>query len=431
MRSSVASSPRLLTYFVVVLSVYLLVPHVLSAESWPQWRGPRLDGTSTDTDLPISWSDTGDTSENITWKLEMPARSGATPIVWEDRIFLNVSHDPESDDSLELWSVDRNTGKVMWKRPLSGGNELKYKQHMSSPSPVTDGKHVWVMTGTGVLKAFTFEGAETWSRNLQEEYGAFGQKWGYAASPLLWDGALYVAVIHGFHTDEPSYLLKLDPETGKTLWRQERPSDAVYESPDAYTTPMPVSHDGKTHIVLTGGDVVTAHSTRDGKEVWRAGDLNPEESKTQRLVASPLVTDGHILAFGKRGPVLAFRPGGEAAWSWDKGTDVPTPVSDGKYLYIVNDKGIVHTLEVATGKVVYGPERLAPGTYSASPLLADGRIYATSEEGVTTVFKTGSAFEVLATNEVEGYTLASLAASEGQIFLRTAKYLYALGARQR
>lgn len=417
--------PILLVCSLLVLPTAL--PTALEAENWPQWRGPRLDGTSGETDLPLTWSAT----ETVTWKLALPARSGATPIVWGDRIFLNVSHDPESDDTLELWCIDRNAGSVLWKRPLDGGNELKYKQHMSSPSPVTDGRHVWVMTGTGVLKAFNFEGAEIWSRDLQKEYGAFGQKWGYAASPLLLGDVLYVPVIHGFDTDEPSYLLKIDGASGKTVWRHERPSDAVYESPDAYTTPMPARHDGKTRIVLTGGDVVTAHSTENGKEIWRAGGLNPENSKTQRLVASPLVADGHILAFGKRGPVLAFHPGGELAWSWEKGTDVPTPVSDEKYLYIVNDKGIVHTLELATGKVVYGPERLAPGTYSASPVLADGRIYATSEEGVTSVFKTGPAFELLATNALEGFTLASPAVSDGQIFVRTAKYLYAIGARRR
>lgn len=416
--------PRLPISLILLALTALSVP--LHAESWPQWRGPRLDGTSAETDLPLSWGPT----ENVVWKLALPARSGATPIVWDDHVFLNVGHDPESDDTLELWAVDRNTGTVRWKRPLGGGNVLKYKQHMSSPSPVTDGKHVWVLTGTGVLKAFAFDGTEVWSRSLQEDYGDFGHKWGFAASPLLYRDALYVPVIHGFHTDDPSYLLKVDAATGKTVWRQERPTDAVYESPDAYTTPMPASHGGETRIVLTGGDVVTAHSPETGKELWRAGGLNPGASKTQRLVASPLVADGHVFAFGKRGPVLAFRPGGELAWSWEKGTDVPTPVSDGTYLYIVNDRGILHTLEVATGKVVYGPERLAPGTYSASPVLADGRVYATSEEGVTTVFQTGPNFELLAKNRLEGYTLASPAVSDGQIFLRTAEFLYAIGMRK-
>lgn len=402
-------------------------PGPLAAENWPQWRGPRLDGTSTETDLPVTWNAT----ENVTWKLALPARSGATPIVWDDHVFLNVGHDPESDDTLELWAVDRNTGTVRWKRPLGGGNVLKRKQHMSSPSPVTDGERVWVLTGTGVLKAFTFDGTEAWSRRLQDDYGDFGHKWGYAASPLLLGDALYVPVLHGFYTDEPSYLLKIDAATGKTVWRRERPTDAVYESPDAYTTPMPSKHGGTTRIVLTGGDVVTAHSPETGEELWRAGGLNPDDSRTQRLVASALVADGHVFAFGKRSPVLAFRPDGDLVWSWDKGTDVPTPVSDGKYLYIVNDRGIVHTLEVATGALVYGPERLAPGTYSASPVLANGRVYATSEEGVTSVFKTGPDLELLGTNRLDGYTLASPAVSDGQIFVRTAKFLYAIGQRRR
>lgn len=409
------------------LAFLLAFPASLGAENWPQWRGPRLDGTSTESDLPLTWSPT----ENITWKQPLPARSGATPIVWNDHVFLNVSHDPEQDDGLELWAVDRNTGQVRWKRPLGGGNALKMKHHMSSPSPVTDGTHVWVMTGTGVLAAFTFDGTRLWSRNLQEDYGDFGHKWGYAASPLLLGDALYVPVLHGFYTDAPSYLLKVDARSGETVWRQERPTDAVYESPDAYTTVMPARLDGKTRILVAGGDVFTAHSPRTGEELWRAGGLNPDDSRTQRLVASPLVVDGRFFAFGKRGPVLAFRPGGELAWSWAKGTDVPTPVSDGEHLYIVNDRGIVHCLEVASGRVVYGPERLKPGTYSASPVLADGRIYAVNEQGVTTVFRTGAEFHILATNELEGYTLASPAISDGQIFVRTAKYLYAIGSRRR
>ncbi len=141
----------------------------LSAENWPAWRGPLANGVSGEKGLPTKWS----TKENIAWKLAMPSRSGATPIVWNDHIFLNVATAMTSGD-LELWAVDRKKGEPLWKRPLGGGNNQQRKQNMSSPSPVTDGSTVWVMTGTGILKAFDFKGTELWMRDVQKDYGRFG-----------------------------------------------------------------------------------------------------------------------------------------------------------------------------------------------------------------------------------------------------------------
>src|SRR5829696_771302 len=132
---------------------------VPTAENWPQWRGPALNGISAEKNLPLRWSKT----ENVAWKLPMPDWSGSTPIVWGDRIFLSVAE----GRNLSLWCVDRTRGAVLWKRPLGGGNTRMQKQNMSSPSPVTDGRDVWVMTGTGVIKAFDFEGKELWTRDIQ------------------------------------------------------------------------------------------------------------------------------------------------------------------------------------------------------------------------------------------------------------------------
>jgi outer membrane protein assembly factor BamB len=415
------------------LVLALLIAGPLTADNWPQWRGPALDGTSAETGLPLTWSTDGDT---VAWKLPMPARSGATPIVWGETIFLSVSRDPEESDALELWAVERGAGKPLWKRSLGGGNELKYKQHMSTPSPVTDGKSVWVMTGTGVLKAFDFEGQELWARDIQKDYGEFGLKWGYASSPLLYEDALYIQVLHGMETDDPSYLLRIDKATGETVWQVERPTDAVWESPDSYATPALLRHGGVTEIVISGGDVLTGHAPATGEELWRAEGLNPGNDSSQRLVASPVVSGDTIFAFGKRGPVLAFRAGGRGdvgeshlVWSMEKGTDVPTPVSDGEHLFVANDKGVMWCLDARTGKALWGPERISTETFSASPILADGRVYATSENGVTTVVKAGPEFEILARNDLDGYTLSSPAVSDGQIFIRTADYLFAIGER--
>ncbi|HEU4595992.1 MAG TPA: PQQ-binding-like beta-propeller repeat protein [Pyrinomonadaceae bacterium] len=405
----------------------LFITHTF-AGNWPQWRGPGLNGVSEERNLPERWS----AAENVAWKLALPGLSGSTPIVWGERIFLNVGE----GDALALWCVDRSKGEVAWKKPLGVGNVKMRKHNMSSPSPVTDGKTVWVMTGTGVLKAFDFAGKELWSRDIQKEYGAFGLNWGYASSPLLFEDSLYVQVLHGMNTDDPSYVMRVNKATGKTVWRVERPTDAASESPDSYTTPAVVRSGKSTEVVVTGGDYVTGHDPATGKELWRAGGLNPDKNPYYRIVASPVVSDGVVYAPTRVRPLLALRPGGRGdvskshlLWSFQNGPDVPTPVTDGKYFYVVNDRGIVWCLDAKTGQEVYGQKRLKSATYSASPVLADGKIYATSEDGVTSVLRAGPAFEVLAENSLGEYCLSSPAISDGQIFIRTSNHLYAIGKR--
>jgi outer membrane protein assembly factor BamB len=398
------------------------------AENWPQWRGPNLNGVSAEKNLPVKWT----TAENVIWKAPMPGWSGSTPVIWRDRIFLNVAE----ADSLSLWCVDKTKGAVLWKKPLGSGNVKMRKQNMSSPSPVTDGKSVFVMTGTGVLKGFDFNGKELWSRDIQKEYGAFGLNWGYASSPLLFDNSLFVQVLHGMKTDDPSYLLRIDTRNGKTLWKVERPTNAQRESPDSYSTPGLLRLGKNTEIVITGGDCVTGHDPATGKELWRANGLNPDNNPFYRVVASPVIFNEIIYASSKYKPLLALRAGGRGdvttshlLWSTPNGPDVPTPVTDGKYLYIVNDRGIMWCLDAKTGAEIYAQQRIKPGNYSGSPVLADGKIYVTNEDGLTTVVKAGPAFEVLAENALEDYCLSSPAISDGQIFIRTAQNLYCIGKK--
>ena len=417
-----------LTFLVLVSTA------ALRAENWPQWRGPSLNGLSAERNLPVRWS----TTENVAWKLPLPAWSGSTPIVWGDRIFLNVADDLKVRDgnNLHLWCVDRTKGTVLWKRPLGGGNHQERKQNMSTPSPVTDGTLVWVMTGTGILKAFDFSGVEKWSRDIPKDYGRFGLNWGYGSSPLLHGDALYVQVLHGMRTDDPSYVLRIDKATGKTVWRVERPTAARFESPDSYTTPALLRYGASTEIVVTGGDVVTGHDPATGKELWRANGLNPDNDGSYRIVASPVVHGELIIAPTRERPMLVLKAGGRGdvtkshlLWSFGNGPDVPTPVTDGAYLYVINDRGIMWCLDPRTGKEIYGRQRLSPGTYSGSPVLADGKIYITNEDGVTSVVKAGPTFALLASNDFNDYTLSSPAISEGQIFIRTQKHLYCIGKR--
>jgi outer membrane protein assembly factor BamB len=443
--------------FRVALIFIVLAPigAVLAQENWPQWRGPSRNGVSNATNLPTTWSQT----ENIVWKTPLPSWSAGTPIIWGDRIFVTSPSQAESEPAppqeqeqqgrrrgrdpggakLLLLCLSKKDGRVIWQRELDEGNELHRKQNNSSPSPVTDGKRVWAVTGTGAVTAFDMEGRKIWQRNLQQDYGSFGLNWGYASSPLLHDGKLVIEVLHGMKTDDPSYIVALDAMTGKPLWRQERPTDAVAESPDAYTTPALLEYGGKAQIVITGGDYVTGHDPETGKEIWRAAGLNPEKEGNYRIVASPVVVDGMIYAPTRKTPLLALRAGGAGevttshlVWKWEGGAapDVPTPVCDGKHFYMVDDKGLVSCLDAKDGKVIWGPERTAQGIVSASPVLADGKLYITNERAVTTVLAAGAEFKILATNELDGsYTLSSPAVSGAQLFIRTSTHLYCIGEK--
>jgi outer membrane protein assembly factor BamB len=417
------------TTFIILVGIVLAIglwEQNASAENWPQWRGPSLNGVSNEKNLPVKWT----TDENVAWKLAMPAWSGSTPIIWRNHIFLNVA----DNGNLFLWAVDKTKGEVLWKRPLGGGDVKMRKQNMSSPSPVTDGRAVYVMTGTGVLKAFDFAGKELWARDIQKEYGEFGLNWGYASSPLLFEDALYVQVLHGMKTDAPSYVMRIDKKTGKTIWKVDRPTNAIRESPDSYTTPALLRYSKSTEIVITGGDCATGHDPATGKELWRANGLNPTNEQFYRIVASPIVFNDIIYAPTRVKPLLALKAGGRGdittshlLWSTANGPDVPTPVTDGKYFYIVNDRGIMWCLDARTGAEIYGQQRIKPGTYSSSPVLADGKLYVTNEDGLTTVVQAGPKFAVLAENPLNDYVLSSPAISDGRIYIRTAQHLYAIG----
>lgn len=409
--------------------LYLCMAGAASAADWPQWRGPQWTGASPDQGLPSKWTAT----ENVAWSLDLPGHSAATPIVSGDTVYVTA---PEGE-TVHLFSVDRRDGKVRWKRALGlAAGHAHRKHNMASPSPVTDGSHVYAMTGNGVLKAFATDGRELWSRDFPGEYGPFGLNWGYASSPLLLEGTLYVPVLHGMKTDAASYLVAVDASNGKNRWKVDRPTEAIKESPDAYTTPAFVKAAGKTEIVVTGGDVVTGHDPATGKELWRSTGLNPGNEPFYRIVASPVSVEGLVIAPTRVKPMLAVKGGGRGdvttshrVWSYDHGPDVPTPATDGTHLYVVGDKGLVSCLDVKTGRVFYGPERLPIGTYSASPVVADGKVYVVSEDGLTTVLKAGPKFEVLGENALGDTTLATPAVAGGQIFIRTAKKLYCLGKR--
>ncbi|MBX3395426.1 MAG: PQQ-binding-like beta-propeller repeat protein [Phycisphaerae bacterium] len=425
-------------------------------DDWPQWRGPLLRGQSNSTGLPLTWSE----GENIVWKSPMPAWAGSSPVIAGDAIFVTSPSEasaaadgeigrrlrsmpvkisePGGKDVL-LICINKKDGTERWRRTLCDGNRFYAKHNMASPSPVTDGRHVWVMTGTGLVAAYDFEGQRIWSRDLQKEYGDFGLYWGYASSPLLYKDALVVQVLNGATNDNPSYLMAIDRLTGKTKWKVERKTDAVAECPDAYTTPTRLNVGDREFIVVSGADYVTAHDVKDGTEVWRVGGLNPEKQKNYRICGSPTVVGDLVVATSRERPIVAVRVGdkgditsAQTAWTYlgRKGPDVPSAATDGRYLYLIHDNGFATCLEAATGREVWGPERIESGPYSASPLVADGRVYITNEDGVTTILATGPEFKRLGVNRLDGgYTLSSFAVSGKRLYLRTAKSLYCIGEK--
>lgn len=416
-------------------------------QQWPQWRGPSQNGVSPCLGTATRWSET----ENIVWKVPLPSWSGATPIVWDECVFVTSPSTPGGDEGqpavgrrlprsvrthpggrdLLLICIARQDGRERWRRVLSGGNRLFGKQNLASPSPVTDGKRVWAATGTGVVAAFGFDGTELWRRDLAADYGEISLQWGYASSPLLHDGKVFVPVLH---TGGPSYLVALAGDTGKTLWKVDRVTDARNECPDAYTTPLLIRESGAARVVVSGADWVTAHDPADGAELWRASGLNPARKGNYRIVASPVATDGLVLAPTRVRPFLAIRTGGRGdvsadavAWKYEqKGApDVPTPACDGQRLYLVDDMGIVVCLDPRSGKTLWGPQRTAVGTCSASPVVADGKLYVTNEAATTTVLAAGPDYKLLATNQLDDeYTIASPAVSGRDLFIRTSAHLY-------
>ncbi len=415
------------------------------AENWPQWRGPAFNGSSSEKNLPETW-----TKETVKWTAPLPGPSGATPAVWGDSIFVSS---PDAQKNLLLLCLDRKDGQVRWQKQLATGDLTVGRGNMASPSPVTDGKNVFVLYGTGDLAALDFDGNIQWQRNLGADYGRFAIMWLYGSSPLLFDGRLYVQVLQrnpvpnnypalaGGDPARESYLLALDPATGKTLWKTARPTDAKMESAESYASPIPATGaDGKAQLLLVGGNCLTGHDPATGAELWRGYGLNPKDGEWMRIVASPVSAAGLAIACGpKKEPMLAFRTDGKGditttglAWKNEerKTPDVCTPAFDGQRLYVVDGDGHTLTcLDPKTGEKKWSGELPDRTVIRSSPTVADGKIYIVNEKGTVMVCAAGEEFKVLATipmGDAEGMR-ASLVVSGGQLFLRTTQALYCVG----
>ncbi len=418
----------------------LLIDVPSRAEDWPQWRGPYFNGATTEKGLPTQWSKT----ENVAWVAPLPGYSGATPAVWEDSVFVSS---PDEQKNLLLICLDRRTGKVRWQKVAGVGNREKGRNNMASPSPVTDGKRVFSLFATGDLAAYDFAGKELWKRDLAKEYGGFVINWLYGSSPMLYGGKLYVQVLQrGPRPDSSaqpatgkpeheSFLLCLDPQTGKNLWRHVRPTDAADESQEAYSTPIPDAAKRGTEILVAGGDYVTAHSPDTGAELWRCGGLDVRHEHSWRIVPSPVVADGMIIACGpKRDPVLGIKDGGSGlvtetniAWRFKEfPSDCTTPLFYHQKLFVLDgDRQMMTCLEPQTGAKEWQGNLGVREIFRASPTGADGKIYCVSEDGTVVVLEAGNEFKIIATIRMgESPVRSSIAVAHGELLIRTAQNLY-------
>ena len=419
-----------------------------AAENWPQFRGPEFNGSSRQTNTPTKFSKT----ENVKWTVDLPGTGSSTPSIWKDRVFVTSANPGE--ETLDAFCIDRKTGKKLWTRRLKSNTRQDERSNYAAPSPVTDGKRVVFFYGTGDLLAYDMEGKELWKRNIQKDYGTFAFLWTFSSSPVLYDERVYLQVCQrdaavgekGFE-DKPnrSYILALDADSGKQVWRHFRPSKAVRESREAFTTPMIFKHDGKTQLIVCGGDCISGHDLdAKGKQLWVWGTWNPSRKGHWRLVASPVAGDGIALACApKREPVFAVKLGGEGtlndsalAWVSENRaitSDAPTPLYYGGRFYILSGNSPRPTLSCvkpASGEIVWS-QRLGRTTFEASPSAADGKIYLMNHAGDVYVVKAGDEFQLLHQvsmgREDDRFTRSTIAIAQGNLFIRTNEKLYCIG----
>ena len=419
----------------------------LKAENWPQWRGPAFNGTSPESNLPDKFSKT-----DALWATPMPGQSASTPIVWEDKIFLSTSDDKTKD--LIAMCVNRKDGKILWQKKISvwvPKASPTGKNTMASPSAVTDGKHVWFSFGTGDIVAFDVAGNQVWAKNLQKDYGAFSYMHGYSSSPLLYKDKLIIPVLRRDKivvkgapaatgdASLDSFLLAVEPATGKEIWKRARKGEAKDGAQEAYTTPIPFENGGRSEILMAGADTLSSHDPNTGEEIWRwNGVLNPENSRT---VVSAVPADSVILTAGaQRMPVYALKTGAkgvveknDVAWKITEYTaNVCTPLYYNGLVYLLDGaKRFMTCVDPRTGEKKWQGALGGTSNFSGSPTGADGRIYCLSESGDVIILSAGgSEFKILANIPLEeAGSYSSISVAHGQLFVRTGKNLYCFGKK--
>jgi hypothetical protein len=414
-RAAVGTARSLLAALVLV---GLLLPSA-AAENWPCWRGPRGDGTSHESGIPRKWD--GQAMENVDWRVPVPGVGHASPIVWDDRIFLVTCMEDNQDRN--LLCLERASGKTLWtqtvvRSPLEKKHRLN---SYASSTPATDGRQVYATfldEDHMVVAAYDMHGKRQW----RVRPGEFYSRHGYCSSILLFED---LVLVNGDH-DGDAYLVALDRETGETVWKTPRENKTR-----SYCAPIIRQIDGRTQMILSGSKCVASYDPRDGSRHWII------DGPTEQFVAS-LVYNGELLFMTAGFPefhIMAIRPDGHGnvtdsavVWHTQKGCSyVPSPIvgGGGKYFLVVSDTGIASCFEADTGHR-HWMKRIGPH-YSASPISADGLVHFLSDEGVTTIIRPGEEFQIVAENALGEECYASPAVNRGQILIRSEKHLWCIG----
>jgi len=403
----------------LIMIVCLLLSTRVLAGDWPHWRGPFLNGSSEEKNLPSSWGKT----ENVAWVVSLPGHSSATPIIAKGKVF--VSSTDKNSGNLFALCLDTKNGKEIWRKKLGASSRKVPRNNPATPSPVTDGKYVYFMFGSGELARLDYEGNILWSRNLEGEYGNISMKWGYSSSPLLFNESLYI-LIQRRHTAYRSpgstsldaIILAVDTRTGKNIWKQPRQTDALNESLDSYSSPIPFNHSGRAEILIIGSDYITSNNPTSGKELWRY-EYAKEKSTRGRNISSVVTGEGLIFGVPPRGSLglLALKSGLEGnvsdddiAWKFD------------------GPAGVMTCLDAKTGRQKWQGKLGGRAPWWASITAGDDMLYCISEAAEAVVLAADDGqFKILSRVDMEDKPVqASIAIADGRLFIRTANKLFCI-----
>lgn len=413
---------------ILFITMFLLVAAQVRADDWPEFRGPTGQGIVTAGKIPLEWS----TDSNITWKIDIPGSGWSSPVIVAGRIYLTTAVPPGTDGqkSLSLRSLcfDSATGKLLWQRDVfqpaaDKVPRIHTKNSQASPTPIVADGRVYVHFGHLGTACLDLDGKILWVNN--EKKIAYQPVHGNGGSPVLVDGLLVFSCDGG----DEAFVAALDAQTGKFKWRTERGNKPAKKF--SFGTPLVITVGKQKQVVSVGSDIVAAYEPATGKEIWRV--------RTHGYSVIPRPVFGHGLVFVctgyDAGTVTAIRPDGKGdvtethvVWSIKKGAPLtPSLVLSGDELFMVADGGTASCVDARTGKV-HWQQRIG-GDYSASPILADGKVYFLSEDGRTTVVKATTTYEVLARNDLKERTLASFGVEGNALFIRTESHLYRIEAK--
>jgi outer membrane protein assembly factor BamB len=404
------------TFLLVLLATaFAVLP--ARAEQWPAFRGPGGQGHSTERGLPLTWGE----GKNVAWKTAIPGLGWSSPVVADGRVWLTTAIE-QRGISLRVLAFDAASGREVVNVEAfnipSYRREINPKNSWASPTPVVDNGRVYVHFGADGTAALTTSGTIVWKTRFD-----YASQHGAGGSPIVY-GDLLIFSCDG---SDVAFVVALDKHTGRVKWKTNR----GFPADQAYTTPLVIRAAERDQLISVGAFRARAYDPATGKEIWR---VRYDEGFSN--VPRPVFAHGLVfIATGFQQPsLLAVRPDGTGdvtkthiAWSLTRGAPLtPSPIAVGDELYVVTDGGIATCLDVRTGSAVW-QQRLG-GTYSASPVFADGRIYFLAEQGVTTVIAPGREFRRLAINALDGGLLASMAVAEASLFLRTDSHLYRITA---